>query len=75
MILYRRGSEVEALSYALHQLNKANQNTKIPDISEDVHRSVLANVNQKIQRMVSNNLGNTNCFDLNAFISQADPLV
>ena len=72
VILYRRGSEVEALSYALHQLSKVNQDTKVPEVDEDLHRRVLVSVNKKIHAMVSNSLANPNFADLNA---QADPLV
>ena len=74
VILYRRGKETEALSYALHQLNKIKQDIGPSELNSDLHKSVCADVNEKIRKMVSNNITNTN-FDLNNFIMQADPVV
>ena len=73
-ILYRKGKEIEALSYALYQLNKTKQDTDPPELNSDVHKSVCVDVNKKIHKMVSNNLSNSS-FELNDFIAQADPVV
>ena len=74
VVLYRRGHEIEALSYALHQLNKKNQDTSTPESSVDQHKSVCADMNKRIHGMVSNNITNTS-FDLDSFIKHADPVV
>ena len=74
IILYRRGKEIEALSYALHQLNKTKQDIGPSELNSDLHKNVCADVNKKIHKMVSNNITNTS-FDLNNFIMQADPVV
>ncbi len=74
VILYRKGKEIEALSYALYQLNKTKQDADPPELNSDVHKSVCVDVNKKIHKMVSNNLSNSS-FELNDFIAQADPVV
>lgn len=74
VVLYRRGHEIEALSYALHQLNKKNQDISTPESSVDQHKSVYADINKRIHGMVSNNITNTS-FDLDSFIKHADPVV
>ena len=74
VILYRRGKETEALSCALHQLNKTKQDIGPSELNSDLHKSMCADVNKKIRKMVSNNITNTS-FDLNNFIMQADPVV
>ena len=74
VILYRKGKEIEALSYALYQLSKTKQDADPPELNSALHKSVCVDVNKKILKMVSNNVSNSS-FELNDFIAQADPVV
>ena len=76
IILYRRGSEVEALSYALYAHNKKKAPANVSTIIQetDQHKNMCTDVNYRIHEMISNNASNTS-FDVNSFIQQVDPVV